>query len=200
MCGSQHDGSESLKPPSHFSAHSAQLGLRPVYWFRRWSNQHQLEAEQISGEVQTETASGGGYGWALAAGFNAALAAISAKFFAPPVWRTLNYLPPSLSTSRSIPVRSEIPVSTLGSNYSMVANYEWGSRIDFFLDPGMWTSGGFGQLSFTNTNETTVSIWQSHMFCRGSCHSYDIYLKFCFYYCVLCDEMNKTRSHLYMFF
>jgi hypothetical protein len=30
-------------------------------------------------------ARGGGYGWALAAGLNAALAAISAKFFAPPV-------------------------------------------------------------------------------------------------------------------
>ncbi|KAL6589370.1 hypothetical protein ACP70R_013105 [Stipagrostis hirtigluma subsp. patula] len=30
-------------------------------------------------------ANGGGYGWALAAGFNAALAAISAKFFAPPL-------------------------------------------------------------------------------------------------------------------
>uniref|UniRef100_J3LJI3 Uncharacterized protein n=1 Tax=Oryza brachyantha TaxID=4533 RepID=J3LJI3_ORYBR len=28
---------------------------------------------------------GGGYGWALAAGLNAALAAISAKFFAPPL-------------------------------------------------------------------------------------------------------------------
>ncbi|XP_015630729.1 uncharacterized protein [Oryza sativa Japonica Group] len=30
-------------------------------------------------------ARGGGYGWALAAGLNAALAAISAKFFAPPL-------------------------------------------------------------------------------------------------------------------
>uniref|UniRef100_A0A0E0K879 EamA domain-containing protein n=1 Tax=Oryza punctata TaxID=4537 RepID=A0A0E0K879_ORYPU len=30
-------------------------------------------------------ARGGGYGWALAAGLNAALAAVSAKFFAPPL-------------------------------------------------------------------------------------------------------------------
>jgi hypothetical protein len=114
MCGSQHDGSESLKPASHFRPTQPSWVLRsrlisPLV-------QHQLEAEQISGEVQTETASGGGYGWALAAGFNAALAAISAKFFASPVWRTLNYLPPR-SPPRALPVRSEIPVSALASSY-----------------------------------------------------------------------------------
>jgi hypothetical protein len=31
-------------------------------------------------------------------------------------------------------------------------------------------------------------------------HSYDIHLKSCFHCCVLRDEINKTRSHLHIFF
>lgn len=57
-------------------------------------------------------ANGGGYVWALAAGFNAALAAISAKFIATLVPRqcaTNLPLPPSMALSLALRTRSEIP-------------------------------------------------------------------------------------------
>jgi hypothetical protein len=36
-------------------------------------------------------------------------------------------------------------------------------------------------------------------FLNNLSYSYDVHFKFCFYYCVLCDAMNKTRSHLHIF-
>ena len=56
-------------------------------------------------------ANGGGYGWALAAGFNAALAAISAKFFSTLVPRH-QPTPSSLSTALTSIARFPFCIAT----------------------------------------------------------------------------------------
>jgi hypothetical protein len=65
-------------------------------------------------------ANGGGYVWALAAGFNAALAAIFAKFIATLVRANLP-LPPSLSLA--LRTRSEIPFCSRLRSFELVNDF-----------------------------------------------------------------------------